>query len=288
MMTPPKGAPMRSIARHILIAAATVTVMLVASLPASATYPGTNGEIVYGAATEVRATSPDGSGDHLFSSLKGSIADVSFSSDGTKAAVVNYTRPGARIVLLDLVNETWSVVLPAYRAPTQVLSSVALSPRGRRVAFSDGSYPLHLFTIRVDGTGFTKIANGYGYPDWGSNGRIVAQKGIFHGDGKRLITTMDPHGGNQTVIATFPPVHESWNFLTVLTPSWAPDASAVVFGAQRSGSIPTSGGWEPMGRTCTSSRIRSRSPSTGRSSPPMAPRSCSLCWIRRPPTPISG
>jgi Tol biopolymer transport system component len=92
---------------------------------------------------------------------------------------------------------------------------------------------MHLFTIRVDGTGFTKIANGYGYPDWGSNGRIVAQKGIFNGDGKRLITTMDPNGGNQKVIVTFPPVHESWNFLTVLTPSWAPDASAVVFGAQR-------------------------------------------------------
>jgi Tol biopolymer transport system component len=224
---------MRSIARHILIAAATATIMVTASLPASATYAGTNGEIVYGGATEVRAISPDGSGDHLFSSLKGSIADVSFSSDGTKAAVVNYTRPGARIVLLDLVNDTWSVVLPASRAPTQVLSSVALSPGGRRVAFSDGNYPLHLFTIRVDGTGFTKIANGYGYPDWGSNGRIVAQKGIFNGDGKRLITTMGPNGGNQKVIATFPPVHESWKFLTVLTPSWAPDASAVVFGAQR-------------------------------------------------------
>jgi len=224
---------MRSTARYILIAAATATVMVIASLPASATYPGTNGEIVYGAAGEVRAMSPDGSGDHLFSSLKGFIEDVSFSSDGTKAAVVNYTGPGARIVLLDLVNDTWSVVLPAYRAPAQVLSSVALSPGGRRVAFSDGNYPMHLFTIRVDGTGFTKIANGYGYPDWGSNGRIVAQKGIFHGDGKRLITTMDPNGGNQKVIATFPPVHESWNRLTVLVPSWAPDASAVVFGAQR-------------------------------------------------------
>jgi Tol biopolymer transport system component len=136
-------------------------------------------------------------------------------------------------VLLDVVNDTWSVVLPAYRAPTQTLSSVALSPRGRRVAFSDGSFPLHLFTIRVDGTGFTKIANGYGYPDWGSNGRIVAQKGIFHGDGKRLITTMDPNGENQKVIATFPPVNESWGRLYVLSPSWAPDASAVVFTAQR-------------------------------------------------------
>ena len=224
---------MRATARYILIAGATTTVMVSASLPVSATYPGTNGEIVYGAAAEVRAMSPDGSGDHLFSSLKGFIADVSFSSDGTKAAVVNYIGDGDRIVLLDVVNDTWSVVLPAYRAPAQVLSSVALSPGGRRVAFSDGNYPMHLFTIRVDGTGFTKIANGYGYPDWGSNGRIVAQKGIFHGDGKRLITTMDPNGGNQKVIATFPPVNESWGTVYELAPSWAPDASAVVFTAQR-------------------------------------------------------
>jgi Tol biopolymer transport system component len=228
-----KGAPMRSISRHILIAAAAATVMVIASLPASATYAGTNGEIVYGAASEVRAMSPDGSGDHLFSSLGGFIGDVSFSSDGTKAAVVNHIRQGSRIVLLDVVDDTWSVVLPVSRAPTQFLSSVALSPHGRRVAFSDGSFPRHLFTIRVDGSGFTKIAKGYDNPDWGSNGRIVASKGIFHGDGERLITTMGPYGGHRKVIATFPPVRESWNIIYELVPSWSPDASAVVFAAQR-------------------------------------------------------
>ena len=95
---------MGSIARHILIAAATASIMAIATLPASATYPGTNGEIVYASAGEVRAMSPDGSGDHLFSSLKGFIGDVSFSSDGTKAAVVNYTGQADRIVLLDVVD----------------------------------------------------------------------------------------------------------------------------------------------------------------------------------------
>ena len=230
---PPKGVPMRSFARHLTVAAATAPVMLIASLPAAATYAGTNGEIVYAGAGTVRAISPDGSGDHRFTSLGGFIQDVSFSSDGTKAAVVNTNDRGDRIVLLDLVNDTWSVVLPVSRAPTQVLSSVALSPRGRRVAFSDGSFPRHLFTIRVDGSGFTKIAKGYDNPDWGSNGRIVASKGIFHGDGKRLITTMDPDGGNKTVIATFPPVKESWGTVYELVPSWAPAVSAVVFTAQR-------------------------------------------------------
>jgi Tol biopolymer transport system component len=35
------------------------------------------------------------------------------------------------------------------------------------------------------------------------------------------------------VIATFPPVKESWGSVYELIPSWAPDASAVVFTAQR-------------------------------------------------------
>jgi Tol biopolymer transport system component len=224
---------MRSIARHILIAAAPATIMVIASLPASATYAGTNGEIVYATAGEVRAMSPDGSGDHLFSSLKGFIGAVSFSSDGMKAAVVNYAGRGDRIVLLDLVNDTRSVVLPVYRAPTSVLFSVALSPRGRRIVFTDGTYPRHLWKIRADGSDLTKIATGYDDADWGSNGRIVASHGIFHGDGKRLIVTMDPDGGNRTVIATFPPTNESWDTVYELVPSWAPDATAVVFTAQR-------------------------------------------------------
>jgi len=226
----------RSFARRFAVAAATATIIVVAALPASATYPGTNGEIVYGTDGAVRAMSPDGSGDHLFSSLGGFIRAVSFSSDGTKAAVVNSIHRGDRIVLLDLKNDTRSVVLGVRRWAAQVegaLSGVALSPHARRVAFSDGSFPRHLYTIHTDGSNLTKIANGYANPDWGSNGRIVASKGIFHFEGKRLIATMDPDGSNRTVIATFPPVNDSWGTVYELTPSWAPDASAVVFAAQR-------------------------------------------------------
>ena len=34
-------------------------------------------------------------------------------------------------------------------------------------------------------------------------------------------------------IATFPPTTQAWDIVYVLRPSWAPDSSAVVFGAQR-------------------------------------------------------
>lgn len=180
----PGGSRVRSIAQLFTIVAATVAILAPLSAPAHATYSGSNGEIVYGTEGKIRAMSPDGSGDHRFSSLDG-ISSVSFSADGTKAAVVNYTGLGDRIVLLDLTHDTRSVVLPVFRAPTQVLSSVALSPHGRRVVFSDGTYPRHLWTIDVDGSNLTKVATGYADADWGSNGRIVASNGIFHGDGDR-------------------------------------------------------------------------------------------------------
>jgi Tol biopolymer transport system component len=175
----------------------------------------------------------DGSGDQLFTSLNGSIDAVAFSSDGTKAAVINQIGRGDRIVLLDLANDTHSVVLAAAEAPTDVLWSVALSPRAHRVVFADGNYPRHLWSVHTDGSNLTMIAKGYGNPDWGSNGRIVASHGIFNGDGRRFIATMNPDGTDKTVIATFPPVGASWQTVYELVPSWAPDASAVVFAVQR-------------------------------------------------------
>jgi Tol biopolymer transport system component len=225
-----------SVARRFTVVAATATMLITASLPASATYPGTDGEIVYGTAGAVRAMSPDGSGDHLFASIAGFIGSVSFSANGSKAAVVNHIDGGDRIVLLDLVHDTRSVVLPVHRWAAEIegsLSGVALSPRAHRIAFSDGSFPRHLYTIHADGSKLTKIANGYADPDWGSNGRIVASKGIFHFQGERTVATMDPDGGNKTVIATLPPVSDSWDTVYEVTPSWAPDGSAVVFAAQR-------------------------------------------------------
>jgi Tol biopolymer transport system component len=225
----------RSIGALILSVGAASAVFT--ALPASATYAGTNGEIVYvnidtGVA---RAISPDGTSDRRFSSAAGLTFDsaVGFSSDGSDAVVANETPRGARIVLLDMTTDTYEVVLGTRRAPTDFVESVALSPDGSTVVFCDG-FPGHLWTVRTNGRRLTKLpADGYCYADWGANNRIVASKGIFPSDGERVITSMDPDGSHKTVIATLPKAKYSWKTIYVLTPSWAPDASSVIFPAQR-------------------------------------------------------
>src|SRR5204863_2517504 len=125
--------------------------------------------------------------------------------------------------------DKYRLVLGARRAPTEFTESVALSPDGSRVVFCDG-FPGHLWTIRTNGRHLTKLpADGYCYADWGANNRIVASKGIFSSDGERVITTMDRDGSHKTVIATLPAAKNSWGKIYALVPSWAPDASSVVF-----------------------------------------------------------
>jgi hypothetical protein len=69
--------------------AGTIAFMLLGAWsPVAATHPGSNGDIIFVRDGEFRAMSPDGSGDHLFTSLKGNIGGVSFSSGGTTPIVV--------------------------------------------------------------------------------------------------------------------------------------------------------------------------------------------------------
>jgi Tol biopolymer transport system component len=217
--------------RRLVVLTSFVALALFGPLvPAGATYAGSNGEIAYFSENGSRAIDADGSNDRPYISGNG-LSAISFSSDGSTAVFADYVKHRPRISLVDLATDTRTVVMHAKDAPTQEVYAVALSPDASAIAFCDG-FPGNVWTIASDGTGLTRIAKGYCQADWGIDGRIVASKGIFHYDGDRVITTMDADGGNRQVIATLPPVKNAWGTIYPLVPSWSPDGSTVVFGAQ--------------------------------------------------------
>lgn len=223
-------------AARIVVGAAVIAAVGIPS-SASASYPGGNGDIAYlvgGSDLAIRAVSPDGSGDHRLSIGRRDAADAEYTPDGASAVIAEWGRRGGRILLQDLATSTRSVILPRGEVPGQGDPfSLGVSPDGGSMVFCvfGRSHGGRLFTVNLDGSDLTKISFGTDdcHADWGVNDRIAATQEL--GSGERVVFHMDPDGSDRQPVATLPDPPGRITFFVV--PNWAPDASRIVFGAQR-------------------------------------------------------
>ena len=218
--------------------AALVCASIVATAPAaSASFPGGNGDIAYatlGGPLAVRAIDPAGTDDHRLSIGAADAGDAEYVADGTAAVIVEYPGRRSRLVRLDLASSIRTVILPATEAPSGTIFSVGVSPDDTEVVFCTlQRRGWRLFTVGMDGSALTRISSGTDdcHADWGSNGRIVATEELDSGASR--LFTMLPDGSDRQVVTTFPVPGARWSFVFFMVPSWAPDASHIVFGAQR-------------------------------------------------------
>jgi Tol biopolymer transport system component len=192
--------------------------------PASATFPGSNGKIAYGAykrgPDQIGVIEADGSGRTLLTSTpNASNTDPAWSADGSKIAfgskgLRENDLPKLRTMNADGTGRTRIVTLSR---KFFYVNHPSWSPDGGKIAFCGYSAfggDSKVFTVNTDGTGLDRLTpNGDSDcdPDWSPDGTTIA----FSAPG--MIATMDADGSNR-------------QFLGVgFAPSWSPDGGQLVF-----------------------------------------------------------
>ena len=255
-----------------LMVGAALLVVVLASRPAEAAFPGNNGKIAFASDRDGQTTNdlysmrPNGTGV-LRLTTTGLVEDSDWHPRGTRIAFsdqdINVARPDGTI--LATVNH------PSNGAKDL---SPAWSPDGRWIAFS-GVRPLggsdrDIYAVRPDGTGLKVLTNNTIQEglnlDWSSSGKIVFSRGgdLYtmngnNGLGQKLVTGDDnstadspewsPDGGR---IAYYRSA-EIWTMnadgsgkallssegLIADSPSWSPDGTKIAFQSR-----PISGDYE--------------------------------------------
>ena len=217
-----------------LLAAAGALLALPAS--ASATFPGTNGDLLISNNTSVSWISADGARTAPVVPTNGTYGAPS--PDGTQIAYTTRPEPANHITI---ANADGSEATPVTNAPANARDhSPAWSPDGSKIAFSrvvggKGT----IWVINADGTGLKQLTDGTGVidqddPSWSPDGTRIAYVTI--GDGSvNGAWWMNADGSSQTREA---PTASGNNPMSI---DWSPDGTSLAFtvdgGASGSGGI---------------------------------------------------
>jgi Tol biopolymer transport system component len=226
-------------------------VVLMAAVPAAATFPGDNDWITYARWREgfrdfgYRLIRPDGT-DRRDADLRNAV-DVSWSPDGSMLAYAAWSRGGGpKVVVIDTTTGERHRTTTGERHrvvsgddfPTKIdgIESVAFGPTGDRLVLGTVRFPapinFRLFTVDLDGSDLTLIPadRDLWMPDWSSTDVIVAESSSR----RTKLFTVDPDDGGVQLLTTLEP-SEHRSIAILATPSWSPDGSTIAFAAQSGG-----------------------------------------------------
>ena len=208
------------------------------SVPASATFSGDNGRILYGRLDAdfdfvVRSVLSDGTGGTRMD-LPSSTWDAGWSADGGTIVYSQGFQQRARISIFDTTTGDRTPVLDAddFDEPLYLIRSVALRPTGDELVFCAEfrrDERLHLFTVGTDGSYLSMISGDRSlcFADWSSTGRIAAAT-----EGRKVrVFTLDPDGSDVELVTQLPPP-TSTDRIILVQPSWSPDGQSLTFAAQ--------------------------------------------------------
>ena len=195
-----------------------------AAEPAAATFPGTNGRIVFSASSaihhyEIYSMAPNGSDLRVLASSNAADWFPSVSADGTKVAF-NSDRGGNYDIWVmdhDGLNPVRLTSSP------KVEWQPAWSPDGTKIAYvsnEDGG-AAGIWVMDADGSDRHRISPDGQEPDWSPDGTRIAFTAVPPNHNRTDIWTMNPDGSDREQLTTS--VERDWE------PSWSPDSSMIVF-----------------------------------------------------------
>ena len=221
-----------------LVAVATGAAAL--AVPALATFPGTNGRLLFERPTKdganIYSVAPDGSGVTRLTNRKGIEGEASWSPDGSKIAFACAKNPERGPYEICAMNADGSgfTTLTRHRGFSV---APAWSPDGSKIVYATdkGGEVLRLHVMNSDGSGEQQVSrNGkltaYSDPQWSPDGATIAfgitriRRVLRHFDFG--IGVMDADGGNVRRLTPRRAPDE-------LNPNWSPDGANIVFEVNR-------------------------------------------------------